>query len=625
MWALLLLTGLSASAQQVNYSNLSIQPENPKQGESAEISYTPVPKLSQSKAINASIYFYQNGKYKTIDVPLKKVKNTWTGKFIASDSAEFFVVKLASGTDIDNNEKKGYSFLMAQNADSISKEAAIGLARLYRGDVYSTGVEADEKKKSFYYEKYYADGMPATTKIGEVLEYYQFKKDTTGFIDYLVALPSSEAVSDENLFYGSYYAEQFRNKPVGKLLFEVHKLKYPNGQWQQRDVYKPFNQAKTSAEKKALLDSFKATIKGEPQFWQKRVIGNINYTIANVSAREGNMTQAKEYAEIDRDGLELAGLYNSIAWQAAEAGKQLDEAAVISKKSIDIIEAEMKDLKYKSDDVSVNDYRRPMNQSFATYADTYAFILYQQGNYKEGFDYMQRAIDLVGTKSSEYNERYSLLLEKVKGPGKTLTFLEKAVVEGGYTAKMKEQFERLYASRKKKGSFETYFAGLTEKMRQQKREELKKKMLNESSPAFTLKDLDGKEVSLASLKGKVVVVDFWATWCGPCIASFPSMNLAQQKFQGKDDVVFLFVNTWEQADDKIANVKEFLKDKPYKLYVLMDQQDKMVESFKVNGIPTKFILDKAGNIRFKSVGFGGNESQAVDEIAAMVELAGASL
>ncbi|MBU7578311.1 MAG: hypothetical protein KAF40_09640, partial [Flavihumibacter sp.] len=64
------------------------------------------------------------------------------------------------------------------------------------------------------------------------------------------------------------------------------------------------------------------------------------------------------------------------------------------------------------------------------------------------------------------------------------------------------------------------------------------------------------------------------------------------------------------------------KGKPYSFTQhALDTEDKMVSSFKVDGIPTKFILDKNGKVRFKSVGYGGNESQTVDEISAMIQLA----
>ncbi len=123
------------------------------------------------------------------------------------------------------------------------------------------------------------------------------------------------------------------------------------------------------------------------------------------------------------------------------------------------------------------------------------------------------------------------------------------------------------------------------------------------APDFTAKDLNGKGVSLSSLKGKVVVVDFWASWCGPCRMVMPHIQEIHEKY-GKD-VAVLAVDTW----DTKAACLNFLKESPqYTMPVLLDPASDnqsasiATKSYGVNGIPTTIIIDKDGIVRTYAVG-----------------------
>jgi peroxiredoxin len=142
------------------------------------------------------------------------------------------------------------------------------------------------------------------------------------------------------------------------------------------------------------------------------------------------------------------------------------------------------------------------------------------------------------------------------------------------------------------------------------------------APDFSLVDLDGKSVKLSDLRGKVVVLDFWATWCGPCIMSFPGMKLSMDKFKDNPNVKFLFVNTYERvsAEQWKSTVNTFVKQRGFTTFpVILDIGGDVAGSYGVNGIPAKFCIDKQGKIKFKSTGYLGSSDAIVAEMTKWVE------
>jgi hypothetical protein len=105
------------------------------------------------------------------------------------------------------------------------------------------------------------------------------------------------------------------------------------------------------------------------------------------------------------------------------------------------------------------------------------------------------------------------------------------------------------------------------------------------------------------------------------------MQMAVNKYKDDEDVKFLFIDTWENGDNYIDGVKKFIADNNYTFNVLVDEkgsdgrQSKVVSQFGVTGIPTKFIIDKNGNVRFKVVGFDGSADGLVDEVSTMIDMA----
>jgi peroxiredoxin len=121
------------------------------------------------------------------------------------------------------------------------------------------------------------------------------------------------------------------------------------------------------------------------------------------------------------------------------------------------------------------------------------------------------------------------------------------------------------------------------------------KQIDKPAPNFTLTRLDGTPVTLASLKGHVVLLDFWATWCAPCQAEMPALLTVYKQFATNADFIYIAVDTgWEgDTDDK---VRSFVTKKHFPFPVAFDPNH-LASSLKISSIPAQILIDRQGHIR----------------------------
>jgi len=618
---------------QPNFTALQLNPVYPGQNSGVEFVYNQsLSSLIRKEPIKVAVYLIGK-EIKAMEPTLKHYGSNYKGSVQTDSTTNAIAFVFYAGEEKDVNANKGYVVPVYNN----KKEPVSGYygaaANLWGGGMsdYFLGIEANTGVALMVLEEGIAKDPQLKYDPEFLGNYFNFlsrakKKEAKHLITKELQLFAAKPnLSEIDYTLIAQWYDRFKEKNVADSFRNIMKTTYPKGNWVKADATNALvlslRAKKPADEKKAQVEEF---LKQNSSDNQESIKEFLQQQVANAYVQEKNWKGLFEYAK-NLTAASRASMFNNVSWNMAEEGiENIQEAKRMSYEATSWAENEVKAPTEKKPAMLTGlQWEEQRKRNFAMYADTYAFILYQNETYKEGLPYAKSAATYNKFADAEYNERYALLAEKALPASEAQKLIEGFVKSGKASAKTKAALKNIYV--KEKGSdtgYAAYLTNLEEEAIIARRAEIAKGMINEPAPAFALKDFEGNSVSLASLKGKVVVVDFWATWCGPCIASMPGMKKAQDKYKGNPNVKFLFVDTWEKVDNKLQNAKDFMTKKGYDFHVLLDTEDNVVSDFKVSGIPTKFIVDGKGNIRFKAVGFDGNDDALVEELTTMIELAG---
>lgn len=137
---------------------------------------------------------------------------------------------------------------------------------------------------------------------------------------------------------------------------------------------------------------------------------------------------------------------------------------------------------------------------------------------------------------------------------------------------------------------------------------------NAPAPDFHLAAVGGKDVSLAQYKGQVVMINFWATWCGPCRQEMPVLEQLSRKYK---PLGFTMLGVNVEPDS--AGAVEWLKATPVSFPILFDTDSKVSKLYTVSGMPSTVIVDRKGNVRYVHRGYkAGDENEYLDQIRSLV-------
>ncbi len=612
--AFLCLFTFTLSAQEV----FTVAPDKPTVGTTITLTYNPTTKgaaLTTPKALSAQLLAVgKEGMPSMVEVPMKKQGRSYIGTTTVGPGVGIYYVAFADGDQSDNNDEKLWT-LLVHGPDGNPVAGAL----YSRGQSHLSGralmlkFERDPKKALADLQeevRLYPDAMGPRTLLwsaelqttpGE--ETRELVKKELDAVYERVKGNQTDVIALLRTFEMTGQAER------AKAIRDEWTAKEPKGQIAENDRWQSVYRERDAVKRFALFEKADAEFPAKAADRNSRDQQYVNFAL---SANEVEKAAAK-LKSMEKP---VPDLYNSLAWRFIEKGERLEEATAWAKTGVEL--ARRKDPSDKPSYFTQKNWEAMWANRLGMILDTYGYGLEQSGQNESAVSAYGEAYMLLKGQDGDVNVRYLKALVGAKRYDEAMNVADACIKKGRSDDKLLEQYKVAYvAVNGSEKGFEQRLSGAQETARKEAASKVAASMIDKPAPDFSLVGFDGKPVTLSKLRGKVVVVDFWATWCGPCIQSFPHLQKVYEKYQKDPNVVILAVNTWEnekgEARDK--TVRKFIADKQYTFPVLFDQDNATVTAYGVEGIPTKFIIDKKGRIRFKDVGFGGG-SEMIEKMDA---------
>lgn len=607
---------IALAAGSFNYS-----PEKPKTSEAVSVSFNPAgTALEEASEVTMFVYFYGIDLVKTEAYEMKKEGGVWSASFSADNEILGAAVKFASGETSVNNNGAGYFINYYNESGEMLPGSRAGTANaLNSWGVYYMDINRDmEKALQLFEEELSMDAGLQSQYLNSyftVLSRVRPQIKDSVISSRLQEVEKSNPESEKDLILLATWYSSIQNQEKADLYKNKLESAYPMGDYFANIKLGELYNEKDPVKKEELFNAFRE------KYTSSSLLPSAYSIYISFLRDKGEFVKAKDLAVSNKDLIppyvfySLANKIYDSENPDVNTAKQLAEAGV---------EAARNQLENPKDPrpayQSESQWLKDREYLLAVNLYAYGKALYLEGNKDDAEEYLEEASEYSNNEESDIAELYAKLLIENGSSDDALELLEGILRSGKGTSGMKELIKTAYINENGEEGFGSYYAEIDAAAKEKVAADLKKQMKNDPAPDFTLTDMNGNNVSLAELKGKVVILDFWATWCGPCKVSFPGMQIAVNKYAENDNVKFLFINTWERVENKLQNAKDFISQNQYTFQVLMDYDNAVITKYKVSGIPTKFIIGKDGNIKFVSVGFSGNTDQMVEELSAMISM-----
>lgn len=621
--ALLLSVFLRIPAIAGDRGPATLSPDKPRIGDEIKIEYDAASKAAFLRGVKSmsvhALVLREDEDPSLIEVPLQKSGTVWKCNFkLEQAKTKAVLFKFVSGDLVDDNGQDVWA-LMVYGDDGREVEGAhLSLAQVaYSGDYVgfkrpkdiTVAIRELKSERDLYPENVQAaafywsfsmrmnPGEATRSKIlSELSSLYERHKDSE---------------NETALLVGFY--DRVGKREIADSMRSVWINKNPRGKMAENKKLFEVGTEKNATKRSLLLEKFLMDFpqKGEMKKNLDREL-ILSYADAMDYEKVGNLLQRLYPRSSD--------INNAIAWRVisrGQRGRELDSAVAWARRGIEIIKSGKET---RPTYMSEQDWKNNEASSLGLISDTYALGLFRSGKTKESEVAYEEAVKLTEGKEADINARFVGACLTNRNYRKVMSVVSGFIKRGMITDKLLGAYRTAYTA--VKGSdkgFDEVVAKAKKSAKEASLQTLLKGRINRQATPFSLRSIEGKLVKLRDLLGKVVVIDFWATWCGPCQASLPYLQEIYNRYKDNPNVSILALNTWENDSGEVREriVKKFVAEHKLAFPVLYDEG--FAEQYGVEAIPAKIIIDKKGRIQFKSVGFLDGQKM-IDELTTEIDL-----